>query len=60
MDSEIIHKRCSKLERIGWIICLIGMVTQMNADYAFPSYNILLGFWAVYCSFSKNGRAIFG
>lgn len=33
---------------------------EVTASYAFPSYNIALGFWGAYCSFSKHGRATFG
>ena len=33
---------------------------KVTASYAFPSYNIALGFWGAYCSFSKHGRATFG
>jgi hypothetical protein len=32
----------------------------VSASVAFPSYNIALGFWGAYCSFSKHGRATFG
>lgn len=35
------------------------MLTQIGR-FAFPSYNIVLGFWAVYSSFSRHGRATFG
>jgi len=48
------------LERAGWLQVLLGMLTQMSAEVSFPSYNIVLGFWATFCSFSKSGRATFG
>ncbi len=47
-DSEIAILRASQLERIGWIICFFGMLTQVSAYTSFPSYNVVLGFWAVY------------
>lgn len=36
------------------------MAFLVSTDYAFPSYNIALGFWAAYSAFSKHGRATFG
>jgi hypothetical protein len=47
-DFEVAMARASQLERVGWAICFFGMLTQISAYTAFPSYNIVLGFWAVY------------
>ena len=59
-DMELALARGSQLERCGWLVCFLGMLTQVSALTSFPSYNIVLGFWAAYCSFTRNGRAIFG
>jgi hypothetical protein len=49
----------SHVERTGWILAFWGMLTQVS-NFGFPSYNVALGFWGAYCSFSKHGRATFG
>ena len=59
-DMELAVARGSQLERCGWLVCFLGMLTQVSALTSFPAYNIVLGFWAAYCSFTRNGRAIFG
>ncbi len=38
---------------------LLGMLTQVSTVYAFPSYNVIVGFWGAYCSFGRHGRATF-
>ena len=47
-DFELALVRSSQLERCGWLICFLSMLTQTSAIISFPSYNILLGFWAAY------------
>lgn len=59
-DFEVALARGSQLERCGWLICFLGMLTQISASPSFPAYNVVLGFWASYCSFTRNGRALFG
>ena len=39
-------------------LLLIIMLTVTGSS-PFPSYNVPLGFWAVYSAFSKNGKASF-
>lgn len=56
----LIAEYSAHVERISWILAFWGMLTQVCAEYAFPSYNVVLGFWGAYCSFSKHGRATFG
>ena len=36
------------------------MMTQISTEYAFPSYNVALGFWGVHCSYGCHGRSTFG
>lgn len=37
----------------------LKMFIVVSSATAFPSYNIAIGFWGVYCAFSKHGRAVF-
>jgi len=61
MDREEQIKRyANSLERASWFLVIIGMLTEISSEYAFPSYNVALGFWGAYSSFSKHGRATFG
>jgi len=61
MSQENITKNYSnQLERASWFLTLFGMMTQLSSEVAFPSYNVALGFWGAYCSYSRNGRATFG
>lgn len=32
----------------------------VSSEVAFPSYNVALGFWGAYCSYTRHGRATFG
>lgn len=38
--------------------CLLSL-TVVSSSVSFPSYNIAIGFWGVYCAFAKHGRAVF-
>lgn len=60
MEAELIRKYGEYVERCGWLQVLFGILTSVSAEYAFPSYNVALGFWAVYCAYTKHGRATFG
>ena len=60
MDKDVIRKYGSYLERTSWSLVFFGLLTQVSSEFAFPSYNIILGFWGAYCSFSRHGRATFG
>lgn len=60
MDEELIKKYSSHLERSSWCQVFLGMLSQVSTAKAFPSYNVVLGFWGAYCAFSKHGRATFG
>ena len=60
MDSVAVHKWSNQVERCSWILVFFGMMTQISTEYAFPSYNVVLGFWGAHCSFVKHGRATFG
>lgn len=59
-DDEAVSKWGSVLERSSWLLVFIGMMTQVSTEYAFPSYNVVLGFWGAYCAFGRHGRATFG
>lgn len=59
-NEESSKKHGSYLERASWFLILFGMLTQLNFQYSFPSYNCVLGFWGAYSSFTKHGRATFG
>ena len=59
MDKDLIRQNANSLERTSWILVFFGLLTQLSADFAFPSYNVVIGFWGAYCSFSKHGRATF-
>lgn len=50
----------SYVERAAWVQVFFGLLTQMSPDFAFPSYNALLGFWGVYAALNRHGRATFG
>jgi len=58
--DEKITKFCSKFERLSWVHIVLSMLTQLSPVVAFPAYNLVLGFWGVYCAFSKSNRALFG
>ena len=60
MDKDVVRKYGSYLERTSWSLVFFGLLTQVSSEFAFPSYNIILGFWGAYCSFSRHGRATFG
>ena len=60
MDEVGLRKWGNQLERVSWLMVLLGMLTQVSTVYAFPSYNLILGFWGAYCAFSRKGRACFG
>jgi hypothetical protein len=60
LDNHNVKKWGNQLERVSWLMVLLGMLTQVSTVYAFPSYNIILGFWGAYCAFGKQGRATFG
>ena len=60
MEEANIRKWGNQVERTSWLMVLLGMLTQVSTVYAFPSYNLILGFWGAYCAFSKKGRACFG
>ena len=60
MDEANIRKWGNQLERTSWLLVLLGMLTQVSTVYAFPSYNLIQGFWGAYCAFSRKGRACFG
>ena len=49
----------SQMERLGWLLAFFAMLTQVGR-FAFPSYNVVLGFWGVYSAFTRHGRATFG
>ena len=59
-DNELALSRASQLERMAWGILFLSMLTTVSSEQSFPPYNIVLGFWAAFCSFTKNGRATFG
>lgn len=59
-NNERGYSSIYSLERCCWFLVLLGFFTQVNSKYAFPSYNLSLGFWGVYCTISKNGRATLG
>jgi len=58
--EESIKRHANSLERVSWFLVVVGMLTEVSSEYAFPSYNVALGFWGAYSSFSKHGRATFG
>lgn len=44
MDREDLIKRyANSLERVSWFLVVIGMLTEISSEYAFPSYNVALG-----------------
>ena len=55
MDRNLVSTNADSLERYSWLIVFIGLILP-----SLPSYNIAIGFWGVYCSYSKHGRATFG
>ena len=59
-DEAAISKWGNNLERASWSLVFAGMLTQLSTEYAFPSYNVALGFWGAYCAFGRQGRATFG
>jgi len=59
MDKDVIRKFGSYLERASWSLVFFGLLTQVSSEFAFPSYNVVLGFWGAYCSFARHGRATF-
>jgi hypothetical protein len=59
MDAELLSRYGAYVEKTGWLQVAFGMLS-MSTTVGMPSYNVALGFWGVYCAFSKNGRAVFG
>lgn len=59
-DADLLRKYGDYMERTAWLQVFLGMLTQLSAEYSLPSYNVVLGFWGVYCVHSKHGRATFG
>ena len=58
-DDPKIKKWANQVERSSWLLIFFGMLSQISTEYAFPSYNVVLGFWGAYCAFSKQARATF-
>ncbi len=59
-EVDYVAKWGNQLERTSWTLVFFSMLTQVSTEYAFPSYNIALGFWGVHCAFSTHGRSTFG
>ena len=59
-EGDVLVVRGTQLEKFGWMILLLSLLTASSSEISFPSYNVVLGFWATFCSFTKNGRATFG
>lgn len=57
---ETAAELASYVERAAWVQVFFGLLTQVSADLAFPSYNAILGFWGVYAALNRHGRATFG
>ncbi len=60
METNHLDKWGNQLERSSWTLVFFGMMTQVSTEYAFPSYNVALGFWGAHCAFSCHGRSTFG
>ena len=58
-DDPKIKKWANQVERSSWLLIFFGMLSQISTEYAFPSYNVVLGFWGAYCAFSKQARGAF-
>lgn len=44
MSREVpIHNYDLRMNRLGWAIVVLGMLSQLSAENALPSYNIVLG-----------------
>jgi hypothetical protein len=59
-EVDYVQKWGNQVERSAWTLVFFSMMTQVSTEYAFPSYNIALGFWGAHCAFSTHGRATFG
>ena len=44
------------LERCGWALVVLGMLSQVSLDVSFPMYNVAIGFWMVYCAYSSGSH----
>ena len=53
LDEELIKKVGAHMERASWFLVLFGMVSQVSSHDAFPSYNMLMGFWGAYATFTR-------
>lgn len=60
METDHVNKWGNQLERSSWTLVFFGMMTQVSTEYAFPSYNVALGFWGAHCSYGCHGRSTFG
>ena len=59
-SSAAVETFASRIERESWCQLFLSMLTQLNAQAAFPSYNVVLALWGVYCGHARNGRALLG
>jgi hypothetical protein len=41
--EESIKRHANSLERVSWFLVVVGMLTEVSSEYAFPSYNVALG-----------------
>jgi hypothetical protein len=56
MDKGLVRIHADRLERAAWTLVFFSILNYLSMT----SCDTPLGFWGVFCAYSKHGRATFG
>jgi hypothetical protein len=57
IKKDALKWRPENIERSAWFQVILAVLTQLNAEASFPSYNVVLGFWGLYVAFTRSFQA---
>ncbi|CAM9928944.1 unnamed protein product [Discosporangium mesarthrocarpum] len=57
LKEEALRWSLKSVERTAWVQIFFSLLTQASSLAAFPSYNVVLGFWGLYCVFTRSLQA---
>lgn len=55
MDKGLVRIHADRLERAAWTLVFLSIFSL-----SLNPYDTAIGFWGVFCAYSKHGRATFG
>ena len=47
------------VERASLLSMTLSLLSLMNARFSFPSYNLILAMWGLFCVYNRSTRAVF-